>query len=63
MTKLIKGFFAAFGRGEVRESNDFSTFFTKPAGDKAKVIRSVLREANEEQRKVMKTYRETPARG
>ncbi len=34
-------------------SNDFSDFFAKPSGDKVKVIREVLREANAEQRRIM----------
>lgn len=59
MTNFIKGIIASFSRGAERKDSDFSEFFTKSAGDKAKVIRQVLREANEEQRKVMKEYRET----
>lgn len=58
MTNLIKGFLATISGKEPRKNSDFSDFFSKPAGDKAKVIRQVLREANEEQRKVMKEYRE-----
>ena len=61
MTDLIKGFFASFGHKDDSTSSDFSAFFSKPSGDKAKVIRQVLREANEEQRKVMKKYRESSA--
>jgi len=61
MTKLIQGFLATLGVGEPRRNSDFSDFFTKPAGDKAKVIRQVLREANEEQRKVVREYREQGA--
>jgi len=57
MTKLIKSIFTAFGRKPERKSSDFSDFFTKSSGHKAKVIRQVLREANEEQRKVIQEYR------
>lgn len=58
MTNLIKGFLATISGKEPKKSSDFSDFFGKPAGDKAKVIRQVLREANEEQRKVMREYKE-----
>jgi hypothetical protein len=61
MTPLIKSLFHPFGGNSSRKSSDFSDFFTKPSADKAKVIRQVLREANQEQRKVMETYRETKA--
>lgn len=57
MTNLLKGFISTF-RGKEQKNNDFSDFFNKPAGDKAKVIRQVLREANEEQRKTVQKYRE-----
>ena len=57
MKGLFKGFFANLGKGGKRRESDFSDFFNKPAGDKAKVIRQVLREANEEQRKVITEYR------
>ncbi len=62
MTDFIKGIIASLSRGADRKDSDFSDFFTKSAGDKAKVIRQVLREANEEQRKVMKEYRETSSK-
>ncbi|MCW9054416.1 MAG: hypothetical protein OQJ98_00295 [Candidatus Pacebacteria bacterium] len=55
MTKFIR-FFSSFGQSEARE-NDFSEFFSRSAGDKKKVITQVLREANEEQRKVVHAYR------
>ncbi len=58
MNNIIKGFFTSVSNGNARESNDFSAFFSKPAGDKVKVIRHVLREANAEQRKVMREYKE-----
>ena len=58
MTNLIKGLLATFGAKGHKKSNDFSEFFNKPSGDKAKVIRQVLREANEEQRKMVMKYRE-----
>lgn len=57
MTKLLKGFFAVFAKKEEKKSSDFSDFFTKSSGHKAKVIRQVLREANAEQRKVIQEYR------
>lgn len=53
MNSFIKGFFSS-STAKTGSSNDFSEFFNKTAGDKAKVIRQVLREANAEQRKVMK---------
>lgn len=58
MTDIIKGFFASISGRNAHESNDFSAFFSKPSGDKVRVIRQVLREANEEQRKVMREYKE-----
>lgn len=58
MTELIKGIFGGLSGNKDRKSSDFSDFFSKPAADKTKVIRQVLREANEEQRKVMREYRE-----
>lgn len=61
MTKFIKDIFASLGVGEPKRNSDFSDFFTKPAADKAKVIRQVLREANEEQRKMVREYREQTA--
>ncbi len=57
MIGLIKGFFSSAPNTKVGGSNDFSDFFSKPAVDKAKVIRQVLREANAEQRKVVEAYR------
>lgn len=53
MTSFIKGFLGLGGGKAASRSNDFSEFFAKSSGDKAKVIRQVLREANAEQRKVM----------
>jgi len=58
MSKLIKGFLAVVAKKTERKSSDFSDFFTKSSGDKAKVIRQVLREANAEQKKMIETYRE-----
>lgn len=57
MTNFIKGLITTF-QGKTQKNNDFSDFFNKPAGDKAKVIRQVLREANEEQRKTVRKYHE-----
>ena len=55
MTNIIKAFFGLKDQKqkEVKTRNDFSEFFSKSSGDKAKVIRQVLREANAEQRKLM----------
>lgn len=40
-----------------KESNDFSDFFVHAKSkEKAKVIRQVLREANEEQKELVKRY-------
>ena len=58
MTDLIKGFLTTLGGKGQSKSNDFSDFFNKPAADKARVIRHAMREANEEQRKMVKEYRE-----
>ena len=42
-----------------KDHNDFSDFFIKAnSKEKAKVIRQVLREANEEQRELVKKYSE-----
>jgi len=41
-----------------QKPNDFSDFFDKSSRDKTKVIRQVLREANQEQRKVIDEYKE-----
>jgi len=57
MINLIKGFLATIGGGERKKNSDFSDFFSKPSGDKAKVIREVLREANKEQREAVLEYR------
>jgi hypothetical protein len=48
ITSFIRG-----SRGEGAPENDFSAFFSKSAGEKTKVIRQVLREANEEQRRIV----------
>ncbi len=56
MNKTIKDFFAVFATKEPKRASDFSDFFSKPDGDKAKVIRRVMREANEEQRKMVQEY-------
>jgi len=57
MINILKGFFTPLSGGRVEQKNDFSAFFTKSSGDKAKVIRQALREANAEQRRVMQEYR------
>ncbi len=38
-------------------SSDFSDFFNKSSAERTKVIRQVLREANEEQRRVVERAR------
>jgi len=58
MTNLIKGFLVTLGGKRQKKGNDFSDFFSKPAADKARVIRHAMREANEEQLKMVKEYRE-----
>ena len=58
MTSIIKSFFTSSTNKDSRP-NDFSDFFNKSSGDKAKVIRKVLREANEEQRKVVGEYKKS----
>jgi hypothetical protein len=60
MTNLLKSLFGQKDQ-KTAKTNDFSAFFGKPAGDKVKVIRQVLREANQEQRKVMEAYQKVPA--
>jgi HJR/Mrr/RecB family endonuclease len=45
-----------FTSKDTRKSSDFSDFFTSSAGEKKKVITQVLREANEEQRKMVGLY-------
>ena len=58
MIKKIKAILSTLGTGKApgARSSDFSDFFSKSSGDKAKIIREVLREANEEQRKVVQEY-------
>lgn len=56
MISLIKYLFGP--TLEAREKNDFSDFFVKASSkEKAKVIRQVLREANEEQRETLRKYK------
>ena len=56
MTTFIKNLFMRKESKE-QENNDFSDFFLNAkSGEKAKVIRQVLREANEEQRELVKKY-------
>lgn len=57
MTGKIKRFLTNVRGGMSKSSSDFSDFFNKPSSDKAEVIRQVLREANEEQRKIVREYR------
>jgi hypothetical protein len=61
MTTLIRGLISSLGGNSGRKSSDFSEFFDKSSGHKAKVIREVLREANKEQRKVMQEYKNKKA--
>lgn len=58
MNRIIKNLTQSLSGKEAPKSSDFSDFFDKSSGDKAKVIRQVLREANEEQRKIMIESRE-----
>lgn len=60
MTKFIKHFLG-IGKGhKTPEKNDFSEFFmSAKSKEKAKVVRQVLREANEEQRAMMAEYRKS----
>lgn len=62
MKNFLKDFLGRFGHSNSKNTSDFSDFFTKPAAYKAKVIREVLREANEEQRKIVEEYRQTVTR-
>lgn len=56
MITFIKNLFIHRDSKE-KESNDFSDFFVNAKSkEKAKVIRQVLREANEEQRELVKKY-------
>jgi len=58
MSKILKNFMKSLSGRETSKTSDFSDFFEKSSGDKAKVIRQVLREANQEQRKVIDEYKE-----
>ncbi len=58
MIKTIKKFFAGSRGGEQKATSDFSDFFDKKSGYKVKVIRQILREANAEQREVVRKYHE-----
>ncbi len=58
---MIKTLMKLFTRKspENKEKNDFSEFFLHAKSkDKAKVIRRVLKEASDEQRALIKKYRE-----
>jgi len=53
-----------FAGGDVHvEKDDFSLFFDAKSADKAKVIRQVMREASDEQREVLKKYKEKELAG
>ena len=57
MIEFIK-YFLGFNKPEERK-DDFSDFFQSASSkEKAKVIRQVLREANEEQREMVKKHKE-----
>jgi hypothetical protein len=47
-----------FSKTETREKDDFATFFDAKSGEKAKIIKQVMREASAEQREVLKKYQE-----
>jgi hypothetical protein len=58
MMRFIRNLFIHQG-SETREKDDFSDFFLNAkSGEKAKVIRQVLREANKEQRELVEKYRQ-----
>jgi hypothetical protein len=59
MTKYFRHFWTTMTGASQPKASDFSDFFTKSSGDKAKVIRQVLREANEEQRRVVEKYQKS----
>jgi hypothetical protein len=59
MTQYLRHIWAHMTGAPQAKASDFSDFFTKSSGDKAKVIRQVLREANEEQRRVVEKYQKT----
>ncbi len=57
MRFLIKYLFGSSSESK-EQKNDFSDFFIKASSkEKAKVIRQVLREANEEQRETLRKYK------
>ncbi len=57
MKKIFTRIITFFGSKKMAENSDFSEFFGKSSGDKKKVMGQILREANEEQRKVVDEYR------
>lgn len=60
MTKFIKNLFGIGTEPKATEKNDFSEFFANAKSkEKAKMVRQVLREANEEQRAMMAEYKKS----
>ncbi len=59
MITKLNSLIASIRSPKVDKSNDFSDFFNKPAGAQVKVLRKVLREANEDQRKVVESAKMT----
>jgi hypothetical protein len=58
MTNFILKLFGLSGRSPTAEKDDFSEFFhDAKSGEKAKVIRQIMREATEEQKAVLERYR------
>lgn len=57
MTKILKNIIGSLSGHKARKSSDFSDFFNKSSAERTKVMRQVLREANEEQRKVVESVR------
>jgi hypothetical protein len=58
MTEFIKGFFSSSKSKSHAQANDFSDFFDKKSGEKVKIIRQVLREANAEQKKLLREFKD-----
>lgn len=57
MTKILRSIIGSLGGHKAKKSSDFSDFFSKSSAERTKVMRQVLREANEEQRKVVESAR------
>mgnify|MGYP001578046369 CR=1 FL=1 len=57
MTNFILRYLG-LSKAETAEKDDFATFFDAKSGEKAKIIKQVMREASAEQREVLKKYKE-----